>query len=159
MDYLDTSYVIALAVKSDANHGLALELERYVADPVASQLVVAELYTYYSRVLSSVKTNNLKRYEGRVEELVEAMVEYSLQRCKARLMNVDMNYVVSQVGNVAPHVPLRTLDLMHLLAARSIGANRIVTLDKEIARKRTLVREVLGLEVLSPFHTTGTARS
>ena len=146
MDYLDTSYVVALAVKTDVNHNNALRLEREVEEPIISSLVAAEVYTYYSRTLSRILGKaSLEDYE----EKIEAMVEYSIKRCKAKLLKVNLNDVVEQVRNYAPKIPLKTLDLIHLLIAKALGATRIVTLDSDFYRKRNQIKKWLNLNILT----------
>ncbi len=146
MDYLDTCFVIALAVKSDPNHEAALKLENLVEDPAISELTLCELYTYYSRNARRMPARSV----GELEDLVEAMTRYSVKRCRARTVSVDMNDVVAMVKRYAASIPLRTLDLMHAVAAKLVGASRIVTLDKSFAAMREAIEEHLGVKVLTP---------
>ncbi len=149
MDYLDTSYVVALAVKTDVNHSKALSLENHVSNPVITRLTIAELYAYFARTLSVMKYHVLQMAQ-RLDEAIEAMVEYSVERSGAKLVDIDMDAVVEDVIRLASKVPLKTLDLMHLAAAARVGAERIVTLDMDFHRKRDLIKKVLGLDVLVP---------
>ncbi len=149
MEYLDTSYIIALSVLTDVNHELALKLEQFVKEPVISILVVLELYTYYSR-----KTSELKRaFSGDVDasSIVDAMVEYSLKRSRARQVDVEINSVVEIALKYAPIIPLKTLDLLHLMLAYSMGAEKLVTLDKEYARYSSVIERELSIEIVHPW--------
>ena len=146
MDYLDTSYVVALAVETDANHEAALALERRVKDPVVSELVVVETYTYFSRVLALEAAGSTQDFEI----IVEAMARYALRRSGARIVGMDADVLLEEAKQYAPRIRLKTLDLLHLLAARQIGAQRIVTLDEEYARRIREAGGELGLEAVAP---------
>ncbi len=139
LDYLDTSFILSLAIVDDVNHEIALKLEKLIGKPIISKLVVAELYTYFSRVLDSHH-----------EEYIEAMVQYTIKRSHARIMDVDANKLLEIVPHYAPKLKLKTLDLLHILAAHQLGADRIVTLDKDYAAKSSLIKRWLGLEVVTP---------
>jgi len=53
LDYLDTSYVLALAIKTNVNHRIAVDFEKNVIEPVVSELVVIETYVYFSQILAT----------------------------------------------------------------------------------------------------------
>jgi len=146
MDYLDTSYVLALAIKTDINHRKALALERTVSDPVISELVLVEAYTYFSRTL----TPKTGAPQEEFENMVEAMTRYTVKRSRARVASIDADELLDQAKQYAPKIRLRTLDLLHLLAARQIGANRIVTLDQDYARRSSQAKMWLNIEVVAP---------
>ena len=146
MDYLETSYVLALAVKTDINHRAALALEKTVRDPVISELVLVETYTYFSRTLTPKAGVPQEEFEN----MVEAMARYTVRRSQARIASIDADELLEQAKRYAPKIRLRTLDLLHLLAAKQIGANRIVTLDHDYARKAGQVRRWLNIEVMAP---------
>ncbi len=149
MDYLDTSFVIALSVKTDINHEVAVSFEKMIKDPVISDLVVGEVYVYFSRTLSNISTGVLEEYD--FEEKVEAMAEYALKRSGARIVHVDVNELLGKVRYYAPKIRLKTLDLLHVLAANSIGASRIITLDRDFVKKSKLISMYLNIDVVSPI--------
>ncbi|MEM4870979.1 MAG: hypothetical protein QXF68_04890 [Thermofilaceae archaeon] len=43
---------------------------------------------------------------------------------------------------------LRTLDLLHVVSCRTIGATVLATLDRELARRKNAKANLLGIEVL-----------
>jgi len=149
VDYLDTSFVLSLSIKDDINHEAALELEKTIGDAIVSKLVIAELYTYFSRVLDQYRA--ISSGTGNYEEYVEAMVQYSIQRTHARIINTSLDELLEMTSHYAPRLRLRTLDLLHVLAAYKLGANRIITLDKDYEAKSHLIKKWLGLEVVTPW--------
>ena len=148
VDYLDTSFVLSLAVSDDANHGAALELEKVVGEAIVSKLVLAELYTYFSRVLDP--RQGAPGEEG-YEEYIEAMVQYSIRCAHARVVEASLDELLEMVPRYAPRLKLRTLDLLHVLAAYRLSADRIITLDRDYAAKSDLIEKWLGLEVVTPW--------
>ena len=148
VDYLDTSFVLSLAVSDDVNHGVALELEKIVGEAIVSKLVVAELYAYFSRVLD--KRREALEMED-YEEYIEAMVLYSIRRSHAKVVDAGLDELLEMVPRYAPKLKLKTLDLLHALAAYKLGANRIITLDKDYASKSDLIERWLGLKVVTPW--------
>ncbi|RLG88896.1 MAG: hypothetical protein DRO18_00480 [Thermoprotei archaeon] len=70
MDYLDTSYVLALAIKTDANHRITVDFEKNVIDPMVSELVAIETHVYFSQILAT--SSNEEDYNV-LEEKIEAM--------------------------------------------------------------------------------------
>ncbi len=132
MDYLDTSFILSLAVKSDVNHERAILLGRQIDDPVISKLVLVELYSVFSRL----------------SDEPEPMVEYSLRRADAELKEADLNEAAELAILMASELKLRTLDLLHASLAKLIGAERFVTLDDDILKKGL---SPLGIEVLGGY--------
>ncbi len=130
MDYLDTSFILSLAVKSDVNHGRAVKLEKKLREPVVSKLVVVELYSVFSRL----------------SDEPEPMARYAIKRSGAELREIDLNEAVELSIMMAERLKLKTLDLMHASLARMMGADRFVTFDDDIRRKGL---QPLGLEVIS----------
>ena len=120
VDYLDTSFVLSLSIKDDINHEAALELEKTTGDAIVSKLVIAELYTYFSRVLDQYRA--ISSGTGNYEEYVEAMVQYSIGRVHAMIINTSLDELLEMISHYAPRLRLRTLDLLHVLAAYKLGA-------------------------------------
>ncbi len=148
MEYLDTSYIIALSVPTDVNHGVALKLEQLVREPIVSRLVVLELYTYYSRKANEFKEAFSNTYYS---DVVDAMVEYSLERARARLVDVSVDNAVKLALKYASTIPLKTLDLLHLVLAYTAGAESLVTLDKDYARFSNIIKEELNMRIIHPW--------
>ncbi|GEM_PF-2084130 len=130
MDYLDTSYIISLAVKSDVNHQRAVKLEKYLRDPVISKLVVVEIYSVFSRLSDDPVP----------------LAEYAIRRSKARIEEVNFNEALDLSISLSEELRLKTLDLMHVTLAKMIGADRFVTFDRDILSKglSPLEIEVVG---------------
>lgn len=74
---------------------------------------------------------------------------YSLRRTGARLRQVGFDRVLIQAFKLAGTLRLRSLDLLHVTTAKTMGANAIATLDKDIIRRVEEVRAI-GLQVLTP---------
>jgi len=130
VDYLDTSYIISLAVKSDVNHQRAVKLEKYLRDPVISKLVVVEIYSVFSRLSDDPVP----------------LAEYAIRRSKARIEEVNFNEALDLSISLSEELRLKTLDLMHVTLAKMIGADRFVTFDRDILSKglSPLEIEVVG---------------
>lgn len=132
MIYLDTSVIVSYVDEEDPNHGRAVELlGRLREDRVASQLTLLELAAVYSRA-------------GLPNPV--SLAVYSLRVVGASLVDVDLNQVSRQALRYAPLLRLRTLDLLHVVAARMLGASAVASFDKEIAGRAGAIREALGLE-------------
>ncbi|MCD6349021.1 MAG: PIN domain-containing protein [Candidatus Korarchaeota archaeon] len=130
MDYLDTSYIISLAVKSDVNHQKAVRLERSLRDPVISKLVVAETYSVFSRMSDDPVP----------------LAEYAIRRSRARIEEANLNEALDLSILLSEELRLKTLDLLHASLAKIIGADRFVTFDRDILNKglSPLEIEVIG---------------
>ncbi|MEB2836834.1 MAG: type II toxin-antitoxin system VapC family toxin [Desulfurococcales archaeon] len=133
--YLDTSVIISYIDEADANHERALRfLEGLQAELAVSRLTLVELASVYAR--------------AGLEE-PEALALYSIRRTGATLWRVDFNEVLAQAYRLAGALRLRSLDLLHVTAAKAIGANAIATLDKDIIAKAERLEDI-GLKVLAP---------
>lgn len=73
---------------------------------------------------------------------------YSIKRVGAQIARVDFREVIRLALRLSPDLKLRTLDLLHIAACHLMGAALIVTLDCEIARKKSAVSSLLGVEIL-----------
>ncbi len=98
---------------------------------------MVELYSAFSRILG---INGAE---------LDALVGYSLVKTNTCLKHVDCGRVMSDAINYAGLLRLCTLDLMHVIAARVLGARGIASFDNDIARKKQAVRRVLRLQVYS----------
>ncbi len=130
MDYLDTSFILSLAVKSDVNHEKAVRLEKKLRDPVISKLVIVELYSVFSRL----------------SDEPEPMVRYAIKRSSAELKEADLNEAAELSIIISRKLRLKSLDLLHASLAKMIGADRFITFDEDIRRKGL---HLIGIEVIS----------
>ena len=138
MIYLDTNILIAYINPKDKLHNRAISLiSRYQeSEIVISQLVVLELYSVYSRIM------NLSDIE------LEALVNYTIKKCKVKIATTNWDELYSQSQSYANRLKLKTLDLLHVMAAYLVGARILISFDKDINNKRSTIRDLLGLEVL-----------
>ncbi len=138
MIYLDTNILIAYINPKDKLHNRAISLiSRYQeSEIVISQLVVLELYSVYSRIM------NLSDIE------LEALVNYTIKKCKVKIATINWDELYSQSPSYANRLKLKTLDLLHVMAAYLVGAKILISFDKDINNKRSTIRDLLGLEVL-----------
>lgn len=138
MIYLDTNILIAYINPKDKLHNRAISLiSRYQeSEIVISQLVVLELYSVYSRIM------NLSDIE------LEALVNYTIKKCKVKIATINWDELYSQSLSYANRLKLKTLDLLHVMAAYLVGAKILISFDKDINNKRSTIRDLLGLEVL-----------
>jgi len=136
--YLDTNILIAYINPKDKLHNRAISLiSRYQeSEIVISQLVVLELYSVYSRIM------NLSDIE------LEALVNYTIKKCKVKIATINWDELYSQSLSYANRLKLKTLDLLHVMAAYLVGAKILISFDKDINNKRSTIRDLLGLEVL-----------
>ncbi|MCX8207440.1 MAG: PIN domain-containing protein [Methanothrix sp.] len=137
MIYIDTSLVISFIDERDSNHSRALDIiERMGSEERAvSSLVLLELSSVYSR--------------ADLDRPLELAL-YSIESVRARIFDLRFDHVMRIAFRTAPELKLRTLDLLHVSACRSIGADKFVTLDGDIINKRDLIRDRLGITVISP---------
>ncbi len=135
MIYLDTSLIISFMDVKDPNHELAEEMLEDVEDGVVSRLVLVELSSVYSRA-------------GLKSPLALAL--HSIRSVDARLVEVNFNDVLRMAFKLSPKLGLKTLDLLHVTAAHSAGAQGFATIDLDIVRRSSIVRKELGIEVLGP---------
>jgi len=117
--YIDTSLAVALVNDGDPNHELALSIFPKEGEKLVSKLVLIELYSVYSRRLNVS------------DEELEAIVNYIIHKCGCKVEDVEFDKAVDLAVKLSNKVKLKTLDLLHLSAAKLLGSE-IMSLDKEI---------------------------
>ena len=117
--YVDTSLAVALVNDGDPNHELALSIFPKEGEKLVSKLVLIELYSVYSRRLNVS------------DEELEAIVNYTIHKCGCKVEDVEFDKAVDLAVKLSNKVKLKTLDLLHLSAAKLLGSE-IMSLDKEI---------------------------
>ena len=133
MIYIDTNVVISYVDQLDQNHGKARRLlDTLNGDRVVSELTKVELASVFSRA-------------GFEDPL--ALSLYSIRKVDARIVNVDFNRVLVKAAEMSHRLKLRTLDLLHITLASLIGAQKLVTFDKDILSKSNLISK-FGIEVI-----------
>jgi predicted nucleic acid-binding protein len=96
-------------------------------------LTLVELVSVYSRA-------------GLEKPLTLAL--YSIDVVKARIIDTDFNTVLRKALTYAHQLGLRTLDLLHIVTASTIGCKKFAIFDSEIIRKSRAVANALGIEVV-----------
>ncbi|BEP17816.1 PIN domain-containing protein [Pyrofollis japonicus] len=133
MIYVDTNVIISYMDELDPNHSKAVKLLEAVNDKrVVSKLTLVELASVYSRA-------------GLEAPLSLAI--YSIESIGARIGELDFDEVLLQASRLADALKLRTLDLLHIVSCRLLGAERFATFDKDIVAKRELILRELGIRV------------
>ncbi len=133
MIYIDTNVIISYVDQLDQNHGKARRLlDTLKGDRVVSELTKVELASVFSRA-------------GFEDPL--ALSLYSMRKVDARIVNVDFNRVLVKAAEMSHRLELRTLDLLHITVASLIGAQKLVTFDRDILSKSNLISK-FGIEVI-----------
>ena len=138
MIYLDTNVLVAYINPKDRLHDRAVSLiTKYRKDEmIISQLVMLELYSVFSRVMDV----------GDVE--LEASVNYTIRKCNTRVASVEWDELYSKSLSYANKLKLKTLDLLHVIAAHLLGVKILISFDKDINSKSKLIKSLLGIEVI-----------
>jgi len=136
--YLDTNVLVAYVNPKDGLHDRATSLvSRYSGKKMfVSQLVVLELYSVFSRVMAV----------GDVE--LEALVSYVMDRCGVELVDVEWSELYARSLSYANKLKLKTLDLLHVVAAYLLGTGTLISFDRDLNDRRGLIKSVLGIEVV-----------
>ncbi|RLF12645.1 MAG: hypothetical protein DRJ68_03650 [Thermoprotei archaeon] len=138
MIYLDTNVLIAYINPKDALHRRAVNLlsRRSGEGFVASQLVVLELYSVFSRVMSVS------------DEELEALVNYTIKACGVEVVQVEWDEVYRSALSYANKLKLKVLDLLHVVVAQLAGAKTFMSFDRDINSMASVIEELLDLRVI-----------
>lgn len=140
MIYLDTNIIISFVDKNDALHRDAITLLNKLKEKkVASDLVFLELVSVYSRAGIDDPTS---------------WAIYSLRITNTSIISQDLNVVVKEAARLAPLLKLKTLDLLHVAACRTMGISKMATFDKEIQAKACVIKK-LGIEIIPNMCSNG----
>ena len=134
--YIDTSVIISFVDEKDSNHEKALRLiNKLPKDRATSMLTLVELASVYSQA-------------GLEKPL--ALTLYSIDVVNARIIDdIDFNTVLRKALTYAQQLRLRTLDLLHIVTASTIGCKKFATFDSEIIRRSNAIASALGIEVVT----------
>ncbi|MEM4853636.1 MAG: PIN domain-containing protein [Thermofilum sp.] len=132
---MNTSVIVAFIDEKDANYGKAVEMLNQLEGywKVISELVLVELASAFSRAGFS--------------EPME-LTFYSVRRCGARLASIDFSRVIRTALLYSRELMMRKLDLLHVAFCCITGATVFATLDRELARRKNAIANLLGIEVL-----------
>lgn len=78
-----------------------------------------------------------------------SLAMYSIKRFGASIVKTDLNIVVRESLRHVPMPRLKTLDLLHITIAKNVGAKSVATLDKDIAKKADVIKDTMGIEVIT----------
>ena len=135
MIYIDTNIIVSYMDEADANHSRAVKLIQSLRGEklVTSRLALVELASVYSRA-------------GLEDPLALAL--YSIEESGVELAEIDFNDALSQAFRLSAELRLRTLDLLHIMASKLLGAKYFATFNKDVISKKDLVARI-GIRVIS----------
>ncbi|MEM1941051.1 MAG: PIN domain-containing protein [Candidatus Caldarchaeum sp.] len=136
MIYVDTSLIISYVDERDPQHTVAEKLVQDIKKEklVVSSLVLTELASVYSR--------------AGLEKPLQLAI-YSAELIGAERVKIDFNEALKQSFRLAPSLRLKTLDLLHVASCHLIKAEKLATLDKDIASISETLSKLLEIKVLS----------
>jgi len=136
--YLDTNVLVAYINPKDKLHDRAVPLITKYRESglVISQLVVVELHSVFSR------TMNISDAE------LEALVNYTVKKCGAEVVPIEWDELYSKSLDYANRLKLKTLDLLHVIAAHLIGAETLISFDRDINSKGNTIESLLEVRVV-----------
>jgi predicted nucleic acid-binding protein len=107
-----------------------------LVNPVTSTLSEAELLSFFARHSSA-------------NPVAATIASLRLMK-RLRVEDVRIGELLSLATVYEPTLRLKTLDMLHLMAAIELGSRRFFTLSEEIVSKRELILRELGIEVVTP---------
>jgi len=124
----------------DQNHALALELLKRIEskDKAASKITLLELASVYSR---AALENPL------------ALAYYSIRKARGKMLDTDLNKTSDEAFKLAPTIKLKTLDLLHIAACKTLKIKKILTFDEDMTSKKNAIEEI-GIEVVHSLKAT-----
>ena len=135
MIYIDTNVIVSYVDEKDLNHDKVVAMSmRLGKEKAVSQLTLLELASIYARA----------EFEKPIP-----LAMYSIKRFDASIVETDLNIIIKESLRYVPTLRLKTLDLLHVATARVIGANSIVTLDRDIAKKADVIKDTIGIKVIT----------
>mgnify|MGYP000025005403 CR=1 FL=1 len=135
MIYIDTNVIISYVDEKDPNHDKVMTISMQLdKERIVSQLTLLELASIYAR--------------AELEKPIP-LAMYSIKRFGASIVEADLNIVMKESLRHIPTLRLKTLDLLHITIAKAIGAKSIATLDKDIAKKANVIKDTMGIEVIT----------
>ena len=138
MIYLDTNVLVAYINPKDKLHNKAIYLvSKHRRDKIViSPIVLLELYSVFSR------TMNLDDSE------LKALVNYTVIKCGVEVIDIDLDELYNRSSSYANKLKLKTLDLLHVISAYLSGSEIILSFDKDLNNRSSVIEKVLGLRVL-----------
>ncbi len=79
---------------------------------------------------------------------LKALVNYTVIKCSIEVIDIDSDELYNQSLSYANKLKLKTLDLLHVVSAYLSGSEIILSFDKDLNIKSSVIEKVLGLRVL-----------
>lgn len=135
MIYIDANVIVSYVDEKDPNHDkvvvMSMQLEK---ERVVSQLTLLELASIYARA----------EFDKPI-----SLAIYSIESFGASIVKTDLNMIIRESLRYVSILRLKTLDLLHITAAKAIGANSVATLDKDIAKKADVIENTTGIKIIT----------
>ncbi len=135
MIYVDTNVLISYINIKDPLHEKAVKVISENRNLVTSIITQVELYSVFSRTM---EISDLE---------LEALVEYTFEKTGTILRDLSLEEVFSNAVIYANRLKLRTLDLLHVVAAYVLGCKSFFTFDKNILSRAKIIEDSLGLRI------------
>lgn len=164
MYYIDTNVILSFIFRSENWKKAEKVVEMIKGKEVSlSPITLAELKSVICRRIDEIEITELRPRIKRLNRaercryLFEFVIKYILQLFRIRpisdckeveMGNTRMNIYIKDAIDIAEHIPLKTLDLLHLAYARGGGAKYFITLDREFIEKRDNIKEKLDIEIM-----------
>jgi predicted nucleic acid-binding protein len=133
--YIDTNVIVSYVDEKDPNHDKVVAMFKQLdRERVVSQLTLLELSSIYAR--------------AELERPIPLAIS-SIKRFNASMIETDLNIIMKESLRRVPTLRLKTLDLLHISVAKLMGAKSLATLDKEIARRADMIKDTMGIEIIT----------
>ena len=137
MEYIDTNILIAYIDKNDPKHSMAEQLFSEYSNKIISELNIIEMRSVLSR-------SNL------MEEQIDALINYLLIKNDIKIKPIDINKSIMKGNEVVDILKLKTLDLLHIVNAILVKADKFITFDKDFVNKKNMI-ENYSIEIINPL--------
>jgi len=162
--YVDTGVALAYIITNDPNHQKAKRAIDSLKHHglIISDLSILEMLSVVSRRLHEIRID----YEFPTlisdEDKVRVIVSYCISRIGAEVRSVTprrrkiflpkitimTTTPIYEASKLVYQLKLKTLDIIHLVIARLLGASMFLTLDKDIIERSKDIKRVLGIDII-----------
>ena len=137
MEYIDTNILISYIDKNDPKHSIAEQLLNEYSNKIISELNIIEMKSVLSR-------SNL------MEEQIDALIDYLFLKNDIKIKPIDINKSIMKGNEVVDILKLKTLDLLHIVNAILVKADKFITFDKDFVNKKNMI-ENYSIEIINPL--------
>lgn len=161
--YVDTGVALAYVIINDPNHDRAESIVASLQGSrfVLSELSVVEMFSVLSRNIEFIEIPGVEIRDN-MFEAIAAIILYIIEMLGAEVrfipirrrtlglqkLVLDINDVFAEAIRLATELKLKTLDILHLVYARRIGAKTFLTLDRQIIRNHRTINELMNIEII-----------